>query len=106
MEEKCSSIYTLVADSNGIIAGFAQLDDDGFVDCFYCHKDFQGQGVGRLLFDGIENEARKRKLTRLLLEASITANSFFKKMGFTVTKKQTVKIRGVNFMNYRMEKEL
>jgi putative acetyltransferase len=105
-KEKCSSTYTLVADSNGIVAGFAELDDDGHIDCFYCHKNFQGQGIGRLLFDGIETEAQARNLTRLFLEASITAKVFFKKMGFTVDKKQIVTIRGVDLINYRMEKVL
>ncbi|MDR9409378.1 MAG: GNAT family N-acetyltransferase [Balneolaceae bacterium] len=105
-KQKCSSTYTLVADSNGIVAGFAQLDDDGHIDCFYSHKDFQGQGIGRLLFEEIESEALKRNLTKLFLEASITAKVFFKKMGFAVTKKQTVKIRGAKLINYIMEKEL
>jgi len=105
-KEKCSSTYTLVADSNGFVAGFAQLDDDGHIDCFYCHKDFRGQGVGRLLFEEIEKEALKRNHTRLFLEASTTAKAFFKKMEFAVTKKQTVKIRGAKLINYIMEKEL
>lgn len=105
-EEKCSSKYTLVADSNGIVTGFVQLDDDGHIDCYYCHKDFLDQGIGRLLLEEIEKEALKKNLTRLFLEASITAKAFFKKMGFAVTNKQTVKIRGVKLINYIMEKEL
>lgn len=105
-EAKCSSKYTLVADSQGVIAGFAELEDDGHIDCFYCHKDFQGKGVGRFLFDGIEKEARKRKLTRLFLEASITAKSFFEKMGFLLIREQTVNVREVDLTNFHMEKKL
>lgn len=105
-EEKCSSKYTLVAETNGIIAGFAELDDDGHIDCFYCHKDFQGQGAGKLLYNGIESEARRRAVNRLYVEASITAKPFFEKMGFFVDEKQTVTIRGVDFINFRMIKQL
>lgn len=105
-EAKCSSKITLIAETDGIIAGFAELDDDGHIDCFYCHKDFQGQGIGRLLYNGIEREAHNHGLTRLFIEASITAKPFFLKMGFSVIEKQIVKTRGENFANFRMEKYL
>lgn len=105
-EEKCSSTSTLVADSNGIIAGFAQLDDDGHIDCFYCHKDFQRKGVGTMLFNEIEAEACNSGLTRLFVESSITAKTFFLKNGFSVIDKQNVKTRGVELTNFRMEKFL
>lgn len=105
-EAKCSSKYTLVAENDGKIAGFAELDDDGHIDCFYCHKDFQGQGVGRILYRGIEKEARKHCLERLYVEVSITAKPFFLKMGFSVVTKQTVETHGVEFINFLMEKYL
>ncbi|WP_234572522.1 GNAT family N-acetyltransferase [Rhodohalobacter sp. 614A] len=101
---KCSSKFTLVAESEGIIAGFAQLDFDGHIDCFYCHKDFQGQGVGKLLYSGLENEAQKQGLNKLYVEVSITAKPFFLKMGFTSKKKQEIIVRGVCLINFRMEK--
>lgn len=105
-EARCSSKYTLVADNDDTIAGFAELDDDGHIDCFYCHKDFQGQGVGKMLFEGIEIEAFKRGLSELYVEASITSKSFFLKMGFSLIKEQTVITRGVKLSNYRMVKHL
>lgn len=105
-EAKCSSKFTIVAEAEGIITGFAELEDDGHIDCFYCHKDFQGQGVGRLLFNGIEKEAQKRGLIKLFVESSITAKPFFLKMGFSMIEEQLVKIRGSELTNFRMEKNL
>lgn len=105
-EAKCVSKYTLVAEKNGIITGFAQLEGDGHIDCFYCHKDFQGLGVGRLLCNGIEKEAQNHGLRRLFVEASITAKPFFLKMGFSTIEEQIVKTRGAEFTNFRMEKYL
>lgn len=105
-EAKCSSTYTMVAESEGVIAGFAKLEAHGHIDCFYCHKDLQGQGIGKLLFNEIEKEARKQGLTTLFVEASITAKPFFEKMGFSVIKEQIVKTRGVEFTNFRMKKYL
>lgn len=103
-EEKCLSKLTLVADSDGLIAGFVQFENDGHIDCFYCHKDFQGKGVGRLLFEAVEKKARKQKLTKLFVEASITAKPFFEKMGFSIVKRQKVLTKGIKLTNYQMEK--
>lgn len=103
-EEQCSSKYTLVVETDNTIAGFAQLEENGHIDCFYCHKDFQSQGVGQLLFDGIEKEAQKCNHSRLFVEASITAKPFFEKMGFLLIKQQTVIVRGVQLTNFQMEK--
>ena len=105
-ESQCSSKFTIVADSNGIIAGFAQLEDDGHIDCFYCHKEFQRMGVGRSLFNHIEEEALKRNLETLVVEASITAKPFFEKVGFDTLKQQTVVTRGVELTNFQMEKKI
>lgn len=106
-EAKCLSKYTLVAETNGgVIAGFAELEADGHIDCFYCHKDFLGQGVGRLLYNGIEKETQHRGLTGLFVESSITAKPFFLKMGFSIIEKQIVTTRSEKFTNFRMEKRL
>lgn len=105
-EMACSTKFTLVAEMEKITVGFAQLEDDGHIDCFYCHKNFQRQGVGRLLLDGIEKEARRRNHTRVYAEVSITAKPFFEKMRFSFIKEQSVLTRGVELTNFRMEKYL
>jgi putative acetyltransferase len=48
-------------------------------------------------------EARRVGLVRLFTEASITARPFFEARGFTVLAPQVVTLRGVEFVNYRME---
>lgn len=104
---KCTTKHTLVAEyDGGVITGFAELDDDGHIDCFYCHKDYQGQGIGQILCNGIEKEAQNRGFARLFVEASITAKPFFQKMGFSIIEEQSVKNRGEQLTNFRMEKIL
>lgn len=103
-EIKCSEKFTLVAESQEIITGFAQLENDGHIDCFYCHKNFQHQGVGKALYTGIENEAKKRNVSRMTVEASITAKPFFERMGFSLIREQSVEVRGENLKNFKMEK--
>jgi putative acetyltransferase len=100
----CSSRITFVVDDRGTIAGFANLEPDGHIDCFYCHKDYQRRGVGTLLYQAVEQQALKLGCDRLFTEASITAKPFFQRLGFTVIQQQTVTRRGEAFINYRMEK--
>ncbi|NJO27220.1 MAG: GNAT family N-acetyltransferase [Richelia sp. SL_2_1] len=102
----CSQKFTYVADDNGTIAGFGELEADGHIDCFYCHKDYQRMGVGRKIYRAIEAKADELEIYRLYTEASITAKPFFQRMGFSIIKKQQVECRGENFINYAMEKYL
>ena len=102
----CSQKFTYVADDNGTIAGFGELESDGHIDCFYCHKNYQRMGVGRKIYDAIETKAYELEINRLYTEASITAKLFFQRMGFSIIKKQEVECRGEFFINFAMEKYL
>ena len=42
---------TLVAEENGLIVGFGDLDSSGYLDRLYVHKDFQNQGIATALCD-------------------------------------------------------
>jgi putative acetyltransferase len=102
----CAERFTYVADNAGLIAGFGELEPDGHIDCFYCHKDYQGCGVGRQIYQAIETKALELGLQRLFVEASITAKPFFEQMGFSVLQEQQVIRRGETFTNFAMEKLL
>ncbi|AFY54778.1 sortase-like acyltransferase [Rivularia sp. PCC 7116] len=102
----CSDKFTYVADDNGKIAGFGELEADGHIDCFYCHKNYQRMGVGKKIYYAIEAKARELKIHCLYTEASITAKPFFLSMGFLTVKKQQVIRRGESFTNYAMEKRI
>ncbi|MBN2258512.1 MAG: GNAT family N-acetyltransferase [Anaerolineaceae bacterium] len=97
--------YTVyVAEENGVIAGFAEFEPTGHLDCFYVHHAWQRQGVGGLLLKRIEANARQPKITRLFADVSVTALPFFKAMGFRVVRKQKKIYRGQSFQQYVMEK--
>jgi len=104
--EVCSNRFTYVADDQGVIAGFGELEPNGHIDCFYCHKNYQRCGVGRQIYRAIEAKAIELFVSRLFTEASITAKPFFQRMGFSVVNKQEVTRRGEIFVNYAMEKLL
>jgi putative acetyltransferase len=95
---------TFVADDNGVLAGFAELEPNGNVDCFYCHHQYQRKGVGSAILCRIEQQAVASGMSQLFTEASITARRFFEAHGFTVVKQQTVTRRDVALTNFVMEK--
>ncbi|MBE9046289.1 GNAT family N-acetyltransferase [Pleurocapsales cyanobacterium LEGE 10410] len=102
----CSSRFTYVAEQNGKIIGFGELEASGHIDCFYVHYQYQRQGVGRKIYRAIENKAWELNLISLFTEASITAKPFFASRGFVVKEQQKVSCRGQTFTNYAMEKLL
>ncbi|WP_414756472.1 GNAT family N-acetyltransferase [Anabaena sp. CCY 9910] len=102
----CSERFTYVADDQGVIAGFGELELNGHIDCFYCHKNYLGMGVGRKIYSAIETKADELGISRLYTEASITAKSFFLRMGFSIIREQQVERRGEYFINFAMEKFL
>jgi UPF0176 protein len=104
--ENCTSNFTYVAEEESKIIGFAQLETDGHIDCFYCHKEYQRCGVGTRLYREIEAKALELKIERLFVEVSITARAFFKSRGFAVVKEQQVACRGEKLTNFVMEKSL
>ena len=99
-----SSKFTYVAEENNKILGYGQLELNGHIHHFYCHKDFQRKGVGTQILEWIESKARALGINKLFTEASITAKPFFEKKGFSLIREQQVECRGQNFINFVMEK--
>ena len=102
--ERCASKSTWIAEIEGRIVGFSDLESDGHIDLLYVHPDFQRRGVARALLEHIESTARESSLPRLYTEASITARPVFEARGFHVIAPQTVTVGGESMINYRMEK--
>ncbi|MBW4563505.1 MAG: GNAT family N-acetyltransferase [Mojavia pulchra JT2-VF2] len=101
-----SEQFTYVADDDGVIAGFGELELSGHINCFYCHKNYQRMGIGSKIYSAIEAKAYELGINHLYTEASITAKSFFLHMGFQIINEQQVERRGEHFVNYAMEKFL
>lgn len=102
--EKFKRTQPFVATCNGKVVGFAEFEPDGHIDCFYCHHQFVGKGVGKALMRAIFSKAKEQKIDRVYAEVSITAKPFFEKQGFATVKEQTVLLRNIEFTNYKMER--
>lgn len=97
------SHFTCVAVENNFIAGFGDIDEKGYIDKLYVHKDFQRKGIATLLCDQLESTVRTNSV---IVQASITAKPFFEKRDYKVIKEQYVERKGVLLKNCLMEKGL
>lgn len=100
-DESFLAHHTLVAEENGEVLGFADMDDTGYLDRLYVHKDHQGQGVATALCNALEAACPAKTFTT---HASLTARPFFEGRGYRVLRRQTVVRRGVALDNFVMEK--
>ena len=104
--QKFREIDPFVVIKEEKIIGYADIQSDGYIDHFYCHHEFQGQGVGSALFSAVEKEARKNGVLRMYSNVSITARPFFEAMGFSVEKEQVIQVQDQRLINYRMVRRL
>ena len=100
--KKFREIKPFVVITEGKIIGYADIQPDGYIDHFYCHYNYQGQGVGSALFSALEKEARERGILEMYSNVSITARPFFEAMGFSVEKEQFIHMKDQKLKNYRM----
>lgn len=92
---------TLVAEIGDTIVGFGDMDDTGYLDRLYVHKDCQSRGVATAICDALERDTNAARFTT---HASITARPFFEKRGYRVLREQQVERHGLLLINYVMEK--
>ncbi|MEH2394343.1 MAG: GNAT family N-acetyltransferase [Nostoc sp.] len=80
------SKFTYIAEEQGKIICFDELEVNGHLDRFYCHKDFQIKGIGKKILEQLESKAKVLGIEKLFTEASLTVKPFFKSQNFIVVK--------------------
>lgn len=100
--QRIAGVKPFVADSDGVPAGFADLQPDGYIDLFFVSPRFARQGVGRALMSHLFTTARQRNIRDLRSNVSLTAEPFFAKHGFLVKTRNTVQVRGQVLHNATM----
>lgn len=94
---------TIVAVESDEIIGFGDMDNTGYLDRLFVHKDHQREGIASAICDKLECSVNGKRIST---HASITARLFFEKRGYFVITEQQVVRSGVSLTNYLMEKEL
>ncbi len=106
MQQALNENISYVVEDDSLIIGFADIKHAGYLDHIYTHKDHQGKGVATLLVKKLEDEMRIRNIKEITTEASITAQPFFERQGYSVIKENAKEYRGIIFKNYSMSKQL
>ncbi len=101
-----ASAFVIVARLDEQMVGTATLALDSLARVFVL-PELQGQGIGKLLMDRIESEARSSGLKRLVLDASLPALRFYEARGYRKTSDERIDVGGGEELRYyRMEMEL
>jgi len=104
--DKIIEQYFIVAVIDEKIAGFGSLEDNGYLDFMYVHKDFQRHGVAKTLLNELENYAREKNIKEMNAIVSKTALGFFEKHGWIKIREDVVEVRGAIFTDNIMIKKL
>ena len=98
--------FARIAESDGHIVGFGNIDATGYLGMLFVHKDHQRQGIACAITDALEDYARIEKLPHVTVHASLTAKPFFEVRGYQLICEQQVERRGVTLSNFFMIKTL
>ncbi len=102
--KKMNSISPFVAEIDGEVVGYAELQECGLIDHFFCHYEHQGKGIGRHLMEHVLRVGELQGIKRFYSEVSITARPFYERFGFKVAQEQIIEVRGQKLRNFVMEK--
>ena len=103
---RINGINPFVAEIDGQPVGYADIQQNGYIDHFFVSGHYPRQGIGKALMEFIHSEANCLNLTELSANVSLTAQPFFKRFGFVVVEQRKPVIRGVELRNFFMRKSL
>jgi putative acetyltransferase len=104
--QKLAGQLTLIATIQSAPVGFASLRGADHIDMLYVHPSAAGQGVASMLVEALEKLAGARGAKHLAVDASDTAEPFFKKRGYIAMQRNTVTLNGEWLANTTMQKTL
>ena len=99
-------LLPFVVEVDGEIAGYADVQPNGYIDHFFVSGTYPRQGVGTLLMNCIHEEARQLGIAELTSNVSKAAEEFFLRHGFHVVERGFPVRRGVTLQNALMRKYL
>jgi putative acetyltransferase len=103
---RINGINPFVAEIDGKTVGYADVQQNGYIDHFFVSGNYPRQGVGKALMQVIHDEAKRLNVTELTSNVSQTAQPFFERFGFVIVEQRKSVIRGVELRNALMRKGL
>ncbi len=95
-------ISPFVAELEGELVGYADLQANGYIDHFFVSGHHGRRGIGTALMNHLLKEARVASLAELTSDVSRTAQPFYERFGFAVVEERQPELRGVVIPNALM----
>ena len=105
-QTRLASLELLIAEDGRAIAGFIGFSLDGHIDLLFTAPGFARQGVASALYVAAERRLQAVGTRELFTEASLVAQAFFARQGFSVQQAQTVTRGAVILPRMLMRKTL
>jgi putative acetyltransferase len=105
-QERLSHLHTIVAESDGSLAGFASYTHDGYLDFLFTHPTFARRGVATRLYQRVESALFTVSAPKVTTHASLAARPFFDRHGFQLDAEELVECRGAYLRRFAMHKQL
>jgi putative acetyltransferase len=99
-------VLLVAVDEDDQPLAYGDIEPNGHIDHLFCRPDLAGTGVTAKLYEALEEAAKKLGIRELFVEASIPAQRFFTKRGFTTKARNDFDLERVPMHNFRMVKQL
>jgi N-acetylglutamate synthase-like GNAT family acetyltransferase len=105
-EEECFQLAVFSADNKPLACGRLQLNskDEAQIRFMAVHPQFQKKGLGRMIMQGLEEQAVKSGAKSVILQARENALDFYKSCGYQVKEKTFLLYDSIQ--HYLMDKQL
>ena len=105
-EARLAPLQTIVAETDGVLAGFAAYTQAGYLDLLFTHPSFARRGVASRLYRQVESALLTAGVPRITVHVSLAARAFFDRHGFQLDAEECVECRGAHLHRFAMHKLL
>jgi len=103
LKKRAEKFDLWVAKKNDIVLGIIGLKENE-LRTFFVDPDYQGQGIGRALYEEFEKEVIKRNVKKIKLEGSPKGEPIYKRFGFKKQKTIHKERVGIKYSDAVMSK--
>ena len=105
MEDQC---FHIMATNNGHVMGVGRMqfntEDEAQIRYMAVEKEYEGNGIGRMIVNILEQQAREKNVGTVILDAREPAVGFYQKLGYKIEKKSYVLFNEIQ--HFRMTKQI
>ena len=105
IEDQC---FHIMATNNEKVVGVGRLQfkstDEAKIRYMAVEKAYEGNGIGRMIVNALEQEAINKNVNTVMLDAREPAVGFYQRLGYTIEKKSYVLFNEIQ--HFRMTKQI